>query len=172
MNFPSLQRGADDAVQPRVAGVFRVVQDRLVQAAGDEQVFLHPGFARRGQLRHGDQQRALLAGDGQALQGRFHHGLRPGGVEIDHVHLQLGQHVHSLLDSVGDIVQLQVQEDLVPSGFELPADGRALGVVKLHADLDKGALRAEAVQKFQCLRFAAEIAGDDNVLTHVCAHLQ
>ena len=45
---------------------------------------------------------------------------------------------HGLFHGVGDVVQLQIQEDLVAPGLDLPDDGRAFGVEQLHADLHEG----------------------------------
>ena len=113
-----------------------------------------------------DEQGAGAVGPGQALQGRLHHGLGAGGVEVHHVHPQAGEHRHGLLHRVGDVVELQVQENLMPPVLDLPDDGGPLGVVELHADLHKGLLPGELVQKGQGLLLAVEIQGDDHVFTH------
>ena len=87
-------------------------------------------------------------------------------MEVGHIHIQAGEDRHGLLHSVGDVVELQIQEDLVAPGLDLPDDGRALGVVELHADLHKGLLLGELIQERQCLFLAVEIQRDDDILTH------
>ena len=42
-------------------------------------------------------------------------------------------------------MQLQIQEDLVAPGPDLPDDGGAFGVKQLHADLHKGLFLGETV---------------------------
>ena len=42
-------------------------------------------------------------------------------------------------------MQLQIQEDLVASGPDLPHDGGAFSVKQLHADLHKGLFLGETV---------------------------
>ena len=68
-----------------------------------------------------------------------------GGMDVHQVHIQRGQSGHSLFHGVGDIMQLQIQEDLVAPGPDLPDDGGAFGVEQLHADLHKGLFLREAV---------------------------
>ena len=63
-------------------------------------------------------------------------------------------------------MQLQIQEDLVAPGPDLPDDGGAFGVEQFHADLHKGLFLCEAVQKCQCLFLAVKVQRNDNVFTH------
>ena len=166
MDDVGFQRGADHAVQTRLSGVGGIVQHHLIQRLPDQQLLLHTALVSGGQLRHGDEQGTGAVRAGQTLQRGGHHGLRAGGMEIDHVHVQRGQRRHGLFDRVGDIVQLQIQKDAVAPGTDLPYNGGSLGVEQLHADLHKGLLLREAVQKGQCLVFAVKVQCDDNVLTH------
>ena len=89
-------------------------------------------------------------------------------MEVHHVHVQVRQDGHGLFHGVGDVVELQVQENFVPPGLDLPDDGGALGVVELHADLHEGLARlpGEAVQETEGLLPALEVQCDDYVLTH------
>ena len=67
---------------------------------------------------------------------------------------------------VGDVVQLEIQKDPVSAFLDAAYDLRTLGVEQLHADLDKGLLAAEAVEKGVGLFRAAEVAGDNHVFSH------
>ena len=90
-------------------------------------------------------------------------------MDVDHVHIQVAQHAHGPLDGVGNVVELQVQENLVAPGLDLPDDGRTLGVEQLHADLHEGLAALELVQKGQGFVFGGEIQCNDDVLVHRCA---
>ena len=166
MDDPGLAGGADHAVQTGLGRVLRVVQHHLLHGLMDQQLLLHARLLRGGQLRHGDEQRAGTIGTGQALQRGGHHGLRPCGVEVHDVHIQRGQGGHGLFHGVGDVVELQVEENLMTASADIPHHLRPLGVEKLHTDLDKGLFAGKAIQKSQRLFLAVEIQCDDNVLTH------
>jgi hypothetical protein len=129
---------------------------------------IRPG---RGKLGHGDEKGPCSVRAGQAFQRGLHHGPGPGGVDVHHVHIQPGQHRHGLLHGVGDVVELQVQEDPVSPVLDRPDDVRPRGVVQLHADLHEGLPPLEPVQKRQRLLRRGEVAGDDHVLAHISAHL-
>ena len=88
-------------------------------------------------------------------------------MDVAHVHIQPGEHGHGLFHGVGDVVELQVQEYLMAPGLYLPDYLRALGIVELHAYLHKGLALFELVQEAEHLLRTAEIAGNDNVFTHV-----
>ena len=166
MDDPRLQGGADHAVQTGGGGVFGVADDGAGELAGNAQLVRHHRLGDAGQHRHGDEQGPGAVGAGQALQGVFHHLHPAAGVEIGHVHVEPGQHRHGLFHGVGNVVELQVQEDPVSPLLDPPHDVRPLGVKKLHADLHKGAGRAEFVQKVKGLLRACEIASHDYVFTH------
>ena len=52
-------------------------------------------------------------------------------------------------------------------GLQVPDDLGTLGVVELHADLDKGLLAGELVQERQGRFPAGKVTGDDDVFSHV-----
>ena len=113
---------------------------------------------------------AGAVGTSQALQGGPHHLRGPGGVEVHHIHIQSGEDRHGPLHGVGDVVELQVQEDLVAPGLDVPDHLGALGIEQLHADLHKGLLPGgELVQEGEGLLTGGEVQGDDDVF---CAHIQ
>ena len=169
MDLFRLQGRADHAVQPCVLSGLGIVHDDLVDGLVDEQVLLHGLLVGGGQLGHGNQQGPGAVGPGQALQGGLHHGGGTGGMEVGDVYIQIPQDRHGLLDGVGDIVELQVQEDLVAPGLDLPDDFRPLGVVQLHADLHERLSAGELIQESKGLLRTGKIAGYDHVFTHYCA---
>ena len=89
-------------------------------------------------------------------------------MEVHHVHVQPGEDRHGPIHSVGDVVELQVQENLVSPGFDFPDDGGPFGVVQLHADFHKGLVLpgGEAVQEPQGLFPRGEIQGNNYILSH------
>ena len=166
MDNARLQRRAHHAVQARLRGVFGIVHHHLGKRLFDPQLPLHALLLGRGELGHGDEQRPSTVGARQTLQRGGHHGGGTGGVEVHDVHIQRRQCRHGPFHGVGNVMQLQIQEDLVAPGPDLPHDGGAFGVKQLHADLHKGLFLCEAVQKCQCLFLAVEVQRNDNVLTH------
>ena len=147
MHLPRFQRRADHAVQTRVFRGLGVVHDHFVNGFMNEQVGLHGRLIGGGQLGHGDQQGTGAVLPGQPFQRGLHHGGGTGGVEVGDVHVQIPQDGHGFFHGVGDVVELQVQKNLVPSGFDLPDDGGAFRVVQLHADLHEGLPAGEFVKK-------------------------
>ena len=124
------------------------------------------GLRIRGELGHGDEQRAGAVGTGQSLQSGGHHGGGAGGVEVDHVHIQPGEHAHGLLHGVGNVVELQIQKDPVASGLDLPDNGGPLGIVQLHADLHKGLLPGELIEEGEGFLPVFKIQRNDYILSH------
>ena len=51
-----------------------------------------------------------------------------GRVDVDDVHVQRGKHAHRLLDGVGYVVELEVQENGVSAALDLAHDVRSFGV--------------------------------------------
>ena len=121
-----------------------------------------------GELGHGNQDGTGTVGTGQALQSGLHHGDGTTGVEVGHVHVQAGEDGHGLLDGVGNIVKLQVEEDLVATGLDLTDDGGTLGVVQLHADLHEGlsVQTLEEIEECEYLFCAVKITGYNDVFSH------
>ena len=91
-------------------------------------------------------------------------------MDVAHVDIQSRQHGHRLTHRIGDIVQLQVEENPVSPAFDLPHDGRTFGVEKLHADLQKGFARlvAEKIEEAERIFCGLEVAGDDYITVHSC----
>ena len=89
-------------------------------------------------------------------------------IEID---VQVRKNSHGLLDSVGDIVELQIQEDLMTTGLDLLDNAGAFCIIQLHADLQEGlaVTSCELVQECKgCLR-RGKITCYNYVLTHYFA---
>ena len=166
MDAAGFKRGADHAVEPGESCIFGVVDDHFLKGAVDADLFLHALLAGGGELRDGDEERARTVRAGEPLKRGAHHGARTRGVEVDHVHIEGGEHGHRFFHGVGDIVQLEIEEDLMAARLDLAHDGRAFSVEELHADLHKGLFAGEAVKKCEGLFLAVKIQCDDNVLTH------
>ena len=163
MHLARFEGRADHAVEPGLGGAGSVVHDHFVQRAFDEQVFTHTLFAGGGELGHSDEQGARAVGTGKAGQSAFHHGHGSGGMQVAHIDIKVGEHGHSLLHGIRDVVQFEVEEDLVTARLDLAHDGRAFGVVEFHADLHKGLFFGEEVEKIHDFLLAAEVEGDHNV---------
>ena len=63
-------------------------------------------------------------------------------------------------------MELQIQKDLVSTGFDLPNDLRPFGIEKLHTDLHIGFLARELVKKGQRFFLTTEITSNDDVFSH------
>ena len=87
-------------------------------------------------------------------------------MDIHNVHIQRGQGRHGLFDSVGNVMELEIQKDLVSPRPDLPDNRGAFRIEQLHADLHKGLFLRKLIQKSQRLFPAVEIQRNDNVLTH------
>ena len=170
MHLAGFQRGADNAVQTCILGGLGVVHHHLVNGGVNHQIPLHGLLVGGGQLGDGNQQGAAAVGAGQTLQGGGHHGGGTGGVEVADVHIQVAQNCHGLFHRVGNVVELQIQENLVAPGLNLPDNGGAFGVVQLHTNFYKGLLPFKFVQKRENLLCAGKVAGNNNILTH-CVRL-
>lgn len=105
---------------------------------------------------------------GEALLGRLHHGDGARRVQVGHVHVQGGKHMHGLFHRVGDVMELQVQENPMSPGLDLPHDGRAFGVEQLHADFQKGfaLLVLKEVEEPEGVFRRLEVAGYDYIVLH------
>ena len=166
MDAAGFERGADHAVKTGSHGIFRVVDDHVLKRGVNADLFLHALLAGGGELRDGNEERARTVRAGEPLKRGAHHGARTCGVEVDHIHIEGGEHGHRFFHGVGDVVQLEIEEDLVAARLDLAHDGRAFGVEELHADLHEGLFAGEAVEKREGLFLAVKIQRDDNVLTH------
>ena len=166
MDAAGFKRGADHAVEPGESCVFGVVDDHFLKGAVDADLFLHALLAGGGELRDSDEHRTRTVRAGESLKRGAHHGVRTCGVEVDHVHIEGGEHGHRFFHGVGDVVQLEIEEDLVAARLDLAHDRGALGVEKLHADLHERLLAGEAVEKRERFFLAVKVQRNDNVLTH------
>ena len=72
----------------------------------------------------------------------------------------------STLDLMRNVIELKVQENLETKGLELLDDGRALGIVERHADLDPGGLTGKSMSQFQG-SIAIAIERDDHAVACV-----
>ena len=103
--------------------------------------------------------RALL---GAAL-ARLHHGGAAHGVHGEHVGPAGRRRARRALHLVRDVVELQVEEHVETSALEHLHDGRALGVVQRHADLEPLRVALQLVGKGYGLPGVAVERHDDAV---------
>ncbi len=171
MHLAGLERRADHAVQSGSARVLRIAQHHFIERAVDVQLVLHALLGGGGELRHGDEQRARAVGAGESIERGAHHVGGAEGVQVGHVHVQPAQHGHALPDRVGNVAQLEIEENLVAARLDIAHDLRPLGVKQLHADLEIRLFAGELIQKVKNLLAACKVAGDDNVLAHISARL-
>ena len=97
----------------------------------------------------------------QAFQGRLHHGPAPGGMDGEQVCPQPGQAACCATYRVGDVVQLEVTEDVVAGVLELGDDLRPGSVEQLHAHLDEEFLLGELRDEAQGVPGGWKVKGDD-----------
>ena len=88
-------------------------------------------------------------------------------MQIAHIHVQSGEDFHGFFNGIWDIVQLQIEEDPMPSGFDLAHDLRSLGVIKLHTDLDVRFFFGELIQKAEGFRRGRKITRNNYIFSHV-----
>ena len=169
MHLACLQRRTYDTIKTCLFGALSIVHNHLVDGLFNEQIILHTLLVGRGELGYSNQQRTGAVLTGQALQSGAHHILGTGSMEIGDVHIQIPQNCHCLFHSVGNIVQLQIQENLMSSCFDFLHDSRTLRIVQLHTDFHKGLPTGELVQKREGLLRAGKITGYNYVLTHYFA---
>ena len=72
---------------------------------------------------------------------------------------RLRKRAHAALDGVGDVAELEIEENLVAAALDLAHDLRPFGVEKLHADLHEGLFAGEAVEEGKRFLTAGEVAG-------------
>ena len=167
MHPRGLQRRADHAIQPGFFGIGCIVIDHLLQRLFDPKVFFHALLVGGSQLCDGDQQRPAAVRARQSLERGLHHRDRAARMQVAHIHIQSGKDFHGFFDRIRYVVQLQIEEDPMPSGFDLPDDLRSLGIKKLHADLDVRFFFGEPVQKAERLRRGRKITRNDHIFSHI-----
>ena len=166
MHLARFQRRADHAVQPGGTGQLRVVHHHFGERLFNEQFLFHAHLVGAGQLRYGDEHGPRAVRAGQAFDGGLHHGDGAEGVQIGHVHVQLRERAHASPDGVGDVAELEVEENFVAAALDLAHDLRPFGVKEFHAHLDKGLFAGEAVEEGKRFLAVREVQSDDDVFTH------
>ena len=88
MNLPRLERGADNAVKPRILRGLGVVHDYLIYRLFYQQIALHCFLVGGGDLRYGDEQGTRAVRAGQPFESRLHHARGARGVEVAHIDVE------------------------------------------------------------------------------------
>lgn len=90
-------------------------------------------------------------------------------MDVAHIHVQPRQYGHRFLHRIGNVVQLEVEENLVPPALDLTHDFRPFGIEQLHADLEErfACLAPEQVEEFEGIFRRLEVAGDNYVMLHI-----
>ena len=114
-------------------------------------------------MRNGYQQGSRSVGSHQPFEGRFHHLDGAGRVHIAHIHIQGRKHFHRLFDRVGDVVEFEVQENLVPALLDFTDNVGTAGIIEFHSHFHIGFHPLETVQKRQGFLLTGKIARNDNV---------
>ena len=142
------------------------MHNHLLHGLFDPKILFQTFLVGGGELSHSDEQRTGSVGTGKPFQSGLHHAGGTCGVEVGDIHTQGGKHLHGLLNGVGDIVELKIQEDLMSATLDLANDLGTLCVVQLHADLYERLLFLELIQECKNIFFACEVASHDHVFTH------
>ena len=90
-------------------------------------------------------------------------------MDVAHVHVEAREYGHRLAHRVGNVVELQVEEDAVSPALDLAHDLGTLGIEELHADLQEGfaLLVPEQVEEAEGVFCGLEVAGYDYVAFHI-----
>ena len=98
--------------------------------------------------------------------GRLDHPLTPRRVHGKEPHVQVGGGADRSRDRVGDIVELQVEKDVLPSLTERPYHSRAARSEQLEPHLIEGGLGAKALDQLKSGIEAVHVEGDDDPVVH------
>ena len=139
---------------PEVLGESGEAEDLLGGGGGDadagEFVRVHAG-------EDGDGEKARRAGGGGGLGCGVHHGGASAGVDGEEGGSGVGGGADGSGYGVGDVVELEVEEDVEAAVAKLLHDGVAGGVVELHPDFEPLTSLAEAVYQLHRLVFVSDI---------------
>ena len=78
-----------------------------------------------------------------------------------HVDTQAGKHARGALHGVGNVVELEVEEHLETTGFEIAHEVGSAGIEELHADLCPGKLAGKLVGQLVGALLGAVECDDD-----------
>ena len=139
---------------PECLGQLCEAEDLLGGGGGDADA---GQFVRVHAGEDGDGEEAWGAGGAGGFGCGGHHGGAAAGVDGEEGGSGLGGGADGAGYGVGDVVELEVEEDVEAAVAELVDDAVAGGVVELHADLEPLAGFAEAVDQIERLLFVGEV---------------
>ncbi len=132
---------SDSGVEAHAGEEFDLLGRGAVEADGGDLGFIHAG-------EDGDGEELRWIGDaGEGFAGGGDHGRAAGGVDGEHVDPEARGGAHCAGNGVGDIVKLEVEEDLVAAAQEGFEHGRAGGDEEFEADFEPGACVVKAVNE-------------------------
>jgi hypothetical protein len=158
-------RAGDEAIDPRSGGGFSEAQDLVFRGVADadsgELKLIHAGEDSDG------EELGRVRNRGGGFRSGFEHGRAAGGVDGEEFGAGGSDGAHGAGDSVGNVVELEVEEDGVAAMAELMDDGGAFGDEELEADLEPLAEALEAAGESESGRSTGVIEGDDEAGVHL-----
>jgi len=157
-------RAGNEAVDARSGGGVGEAQDLVfrgvVDADGGELELIHAG-------EDGDGEELGRVGHGGGgFSSGFEHGGATGGVDGEELGAEGGDGADGARNGVGDVVELEVEEDGVAAMAEFPDEGGAFGDEELKADLEPVAEVVELTGEGEGGRGTGVIEGDDEAGIH------
>ena len=158
----NLVPGTDDPVETGLARQFGQAHDLIVRSATD------PGRGHVVFVQAGEQGDAndLAVLPGRSL-GVLHHRPATCGVDGDDRWLQHMDRLHRARDSVGDIVELQIEEDRQTQLVHFEHTVVAMGVEEFHPQLQSADMRCGLFSHFERGVEAREI---EREIDRICVH--
>src|SRR5690606_19677777 len=95
------------------------------------------------------------------LDGALHRFLPAPGVKGEHVHREVRQAFHCSGDGVGDVVQLEVEENLRPPGRDFLDQSGAVATKELEPDLYPPQILSHLIERAEGWVAVREIESDD-----------
>ena len=87
-------------------------------------------------------------------------------MEVAHIHVEVRKYSHCFFNGSGNIVELEVKEDLMTSCFDFTNDRGTFRIEKFHTDLYVRLSAREFIKKIVCSLCACKVASNDNVFSH------
>jgi hypothetical protein len=153
-----------EAGDARLGGGFCEAEDlvfgRVVDANGGELELIHAGEDGDG------EQLGRVGAGGSGFGGGFEHGGSTGGVDGEELRAEGGDGANGSRDGVGDVVELEVEEDGEVAAAELADDGGAFGDEELESDFEAAAEALELAGEGEGRGGAGVVEGDDEAGIH------
>ena len=123
---------------------------------------------------HRDHERARnaegMGGLGRAVGGRAHHGPASRGMDIEHEDAEPHRFPRRPLHGIGNVVELEIEEDLTATLAHRFHGGRAEGGEELGADLEAGDLAGEGIDESHRAIDGIHVEGHDQTVLRIAGH--